>query len=285
MSAVTSFPHAVRPRVLRAHRTRRSSRPLLVVALFIVAFVVLLPVAAVLARAFEGGLSAYFRAITTSETVSALSLTLKTAAIVVPLNTAFGLAAGWALGRFRFRGHTLLRSAIELPLAVSPVVSGLAFVVTLGPRTPVGAWLEDHGVRVIFAPLGIALATVFVTFPYVAREVIGMLEAGGRDEEEAALSLGASGLQTFFRITLPRIKWALFYGIVLCNARAMGEFGAVSVVSGHVRNGTNTLPLHVEALYQDSDGQGAHAVASLLVLLAVVTLVGRALSEQKRRRT
>jgi sulfate transport system permease protein len=233
-------PIARAPRALHAGGTGRIA--LISVTLAFVGAVVVLPVVAVLVQAFGGGLVSYLRALSLPDSLSALFLTLKVAAVVVPANVAFGLAAGWAIGKFDFRGKALLTALIEIPFAVSPVVSGLIFVLSLGPRTPVGAWLADHDIRILFSWPAIMLATTFVTFPYVAREVITAMESTGRDQEEAAAILGASGLRTFFQITLPRIRWALFYGVILCNARAMGEFGAVSVVSGHVRGSTNTLP-------------------------------------------
>jgi sulfate/thiosulfate transport system permease protein len=248
---------------------------LIAVALGFLGVVVVLPIAAVLVEAFRDGVPAYFRALVETDSLAAIRLTLATAAIVVPVNVVFGLAAGWTIGKFDFRGKTLLTALIEVPFAVSPVISGLIFVLAVGPRSPVGGWLLAHGIRVIFAWPGIALATAFVTFAYVAREVITVMEATGRDKEEAAVVLGASGWQTFWRVTLPGIRWGLLYGVVLCNARAMGEFGAVSVVSGHVRGQTNTLPLHVEALYEDYRFSSAFAVSSLLVLLAVATLLAK----------
>lgn len=251
------------------------------VALAFVGIVVVLPVLAVLVEAFRDGALAYLNALLEPDSLAALRLTLGTAAVVVPANVVFGLAAGWTIGKFDFRGKTILTALIEVPFAVSPVISGLIFVLAVGPRSPIGSWLLDHDVRVIFAWPGIALATAFVTFAYVAREVITVMEAGGRDKEEAAVVLGASGWQTFRRVTLPSIRWGLLYGVVLCNARAMGEFGAVSVVSGHVRGATNTLPLHVEALYEDYRFSAAFAVSSVLVLLAVVTLVAKVWLERK----
>jgi sulfate transport system permease protein len=253
---------------------------LIAVALGFVGIVVVLPILAVLVEAFRDGAGAYLAALVEKDTLAALRLTLGTAALVVPANVAFGLAAGWAIGKFDFRGKTLLTALIEVPFAVSPVISGLVFVLALGPRSAVGGWLADHGVRVIFAWPGIAAATAFVTFAYVAREVITVMEATGREKEEAAVVLGATGWQTFWHVTLPSIRWGLLYGVVLCNARAMGEFGAVSVVSGHVRGQTNTLPLHVEALYEDYHFSAAFAVSSMLVLLAVVTLLAKTLVER-----
>jgi sulfate/thiosulfate transport system permease protein len=257
----------------------------LVVALGFVGIVVVVPVLAVFANAFAEGVPAYFAALFDDETLSALGLTLTTALVVVPANTVFGVAAGWAIGKFDFRGKALLTSLIEIPFAVSPVISGLVFVLAVGPRSLLGGVLLSHGIRVIFAWPGIALATAFVTFGYVAREVITVMEATGREQEEAAVVLGATGWQTFWRVTLPGIRWGLLYGVVLCNARAMGEFGAVSVVSGHVRGATNTLPLHVEMLFDGYRFSAAFAVASMLVFLAVLTLVGRVVLERKQKGT
>jgi sulfate/thiosulfate transport system permease protein len=255
---------------------------LLFVAIGFLTVVVVVPVAAVFAKALEDGVVAYVRAVLEREAVQALRLTAFTAAIVVPVNVIFGLAAGWAIGKFDFRGKLLLTSLIEIPLAVSPVISGLVFVLCLGPHSLAGHWLLIHGVRVIFAWPGIVVATAFVTFSYVAREVVTAMEAGGREKEEAAIVLGASGWQTFLRVTLPNVRWALLYGVVLCNARAMGEFGAVSVVSGHVRGETETLPLHVEMLYDDYRFSASFAVASLLVFLAVFTLLAKTFIHKTR---
>jgi sulfate transport system permease protein len=263
----------------RAHAGVRVA--LIAVALGFVGIIVVLPVAAVLVEAFRDGVAAYFQALIEADALAALRLTLLTAAVVVPANVAFGMAAGWAIGKFDFRGKTLLTALIEIPFAVSPVISGLIFVLALGPRSTLGGWLADHGIRVIFAWPGIAVATAFVTFGYVAREVITVMEATGRDKEEAAVTLGASGWQTFWHVTLPGIRWGLLYGVILCNARAMGEFGAVSVVSGHVRGQTNTLPLHVETLYEDYHFSAAFAVSSMLVVLAVFTLFAKVLLEKK----
>jgi sulfate transport system permease protein len=269
--------------VPRAASGREPRIFLLVVALAFLGAVVFLPVLAIFAKALQDGVPAYFEAISEPDTLAALRLTLTTAAIVVPLNVAFGLAAGWAIGKFDFYGKALLTSLIELPLAVSPVISGLVFVLAIGPRSSLGGWLLGHGVKVIFAWPGLALATSFVTLSYVAREVITTMEAAGRDEEEAAIVLGASGWQTFWRVTIPNVRWGLLYGVILCNARAMGEFGAVSVVSGHIRGETNTLPLHVELLYNDYRSSAAFAVASLLVFLAAGTVIAKALLERKGR--
>ena len=232
-----------------------------------------LPVIGVFTEALRKGVGYYLASVTTSEALSAIRLTLMTAAIVVPLNVSFGVAAAWAITRFEFPGKNALTTLIDLPFSVSPVISGMLFVLLLGIRTPIGGWLADHGVRIIFAEPGIVLATVFVTFPIAARELIPVMSVTGTEEEEAAVVLGAGGWQTFVRVTLPKIKWGLLYGMVLCNARAMGEFGGVSVVSGHIRGHTDTMPLYVEILYNDYDFAGAFAVASLLTLLALVTLL------------
>ena len=218
-------------------------------------------------------MAAYFAAITEPDAVAAIKLTLLVAAIAVPANLIFGLAASWAIAKFEFTGKSLLNSLIDLPFSVSPVISGLIYVLLFGLQGFFGPWLQSHNIQIIFALPGIVLATIFVTFPFVARELVPLMQEQGTLDEEAALSLGASGWQTFFRVTLPNIRWALLYGVVLCNARAMGEFGAVSVVSGHIRGKTNTMPLHVEILYNEYNFAAAFAVASLLALLALVTLV------------
>jgi sulfate transport system permease protein len=242
-----------------------------------------LPLVAVFAEALRKGIGPYFASFADPAALSAIRLTLLVAAIAVPLNVAFGLAASWAIAKFEFVGKNVLVSLIDLPFAVSPVVSGLVYVLLFGLQGWLGGWLSAHGLQVIFAVPGIVLATVFVTFPFVARELIPLMQEQGTEEEEAALSLGASGWQTFRRVTLPNVKWALLYGVVLCNARAMGEFGAVSVVSGHIRGKTNTVPLHVEILYNEYNFVAAFSVASLLVLLAAVTLVVKTLVERRTR--
>jgi sulfate/thiosulfate transport system permease protein len=246
-------------------------------ALGVAAVVIGLPVAAVFTEALHKGLEYYLRSLSTPEALAAIRLTLLTAAIAVPINTIAGIAAAWLLARFRFRGRSLLVSLIDLPFAVSPVIAGLVFVLLCGRQGLFGPWILAHGIRILFAPPAVVLATLFVTFPFVAREVLAVLELEGKDEEEAALTLGASGPQVFLRVTLPKIRWAALYGVVLCNARAMGEFGAVSVVSGHVRGQTNTIPLHAEILYNEYDLTGAFAAASLLTLLALLTLAARRL--------
>jgi len=233
----------------------------------------LLPLAAVFVEAFRAGIGTYFAAITEPDAVSAIKLTLLVAAIAVPANIVFGLAASWAIAKFEFKGKSVLNTLIDLPFSVSPVISGLIYVLLFGAQGYFGHYLQSHNIQIIFALPGIVLATIFVTFPFVARELVPLMQEQGTQDEEAALSLGASGWKTFFKVTLPNIRWALLYGVVLCNARAMGEFGAVSVVSGHIRGKTNTMPLHVEILYNEYNFAAAFAVASLLALLALVTLV------------
>jgi sulfate transport system permease protein len=249
------------------------------VSLAFLAALLFAPLATVFVTAFGNGLGKYFASFSDSDTAAAIKLTLITAAIVVPLNTLFGLAASWAIAKFDFKGKSFLITLIDLPIAVSPVISGLVYVLLFGLQGWFGAWLQDHNISIIFALPGIVLATLFVTFPYVARELIPLMEQLGNDEEEAAITLGAGGWMTFFRVTLPKIRWGLVYGVILCNARAMGEFGAVSVVSGHIRGLTNTMPLHIEILYNEYAFVSAFAVASLLTLLAVVTLVIKTLVE------
>jgi sulfate/thiosulfate transport system permease protein len=245
---------------------------------FLVLFL-FLPLALVFTYALQRGLAAYAAALTMPDTRSAIRLTLLTAAIAVPLNTAFGLAAAWAIAKFEFAGKNLLITLIDVPFAVSPIIAGLVFVLLFGARGWFGPWLQEHDIRIIFAVPGIVLATMFVTVPFVARELIPLMQAQGTEPEQAALTLGASGWQTFWRVTLPNVKWGLLYGVVLTNARAMGEFGAVSVVSGHIRGQTNTMPLHIEILYADYQFNASFAVASLLAFLALVTLVVKAVVE------
>ena len=254
---------------------------LLAVALGFLSLFLLLPLAAVFVQALDKGWVAYLAALKEPDTLSAIWLTVLTAACCVPVNLFFGIVAAWAIAKFSFPGKSLLITLIDLPFSVSPVVSGLIYVLIFGLQGWLGPWLQEHDIKIIFAVPGIVLATIFVTFPFVARELIPLMESQGRDEEEAALTLGASGLQTFFRVTLPNIKWGVLYGVILCNARAMGEFVAVSVVSGHVRGSTNTIPLQVEILYNEYSYAAAFAVASLLALLALVTLVIKTVAEWK----
>jgi len=256
---------------------------LIALALGFMSLFVVLPLAVVFAQAFEKGWATYWAAVSEPDALAAIRLTLLAAGIAVPLNLVFGLAAAWAIAKFQFPGRNLLVTLIDLPFAVSPVISGLIYVLMFGAQGWLGPWLDQHDIRIIFAVPGIVLATVFVTFPFVARELIPLMEAQGADEEEAALVLGAGSWQLFFRITLPNIKWSLLYGVILCTARAMGEFGAVSVVSGHIRGETNTMPLHVEILYNEYNFAAAFAVASLLAILALVTLVLKRLLEGKIR--
>lgn len=292
MASVASSLHSASGRPASGAAPRATQDPawvrvaLIAVALVFVGFFLVLPLAAVFTEALRRGLGAYVAALGDPDALAALRLTLVTAAIAVPANLVFGVAAAWAIAKFNFRGKSLLTTLIDLPFAVSPVISGLIYVLVFGAQGWYGRYLTDEDpwlpalqqwliaadIRIIFAVPGIVLATTFVTFPFIARELIPLMQAQGTDEECAAITLGASGWQTFWRVTLPNIKWGLFYGVILCNARAMGEFGAVSVVSGHIRGETNTLPLHVEILYNEYAFVGAFAVASLLALLALVTL-------------
>lgn len=250
---------------------------------FMVLFLVL-PLAAVFAEALRKGWGAYLAALSEPEAWSAIRLTLLTACVAVPLNLLFGVTAAWAIAKHEFRGKAFLTTLIDLPFSVSPVVAGLVYVLVFGAQGWLGPWLAAHDIKVIFAVPGIVLATLFVTFPFVARELIPLMQAQGNEEEQAAIVLGASGWQTFWHVTLPNVKWGLIYGVILCNARAMGEFGAVSVVSGHIRGQTNTLPLHVEVLYNEYQSVAAFAVASLLALLALVTLVIKSVAEWRMER-
>jgi sulfate transport system permease protein len=257
---------------------------LITVALLFLGLFLIVPLAAVFYEALKKGWGVYWAALTDPDALSAIKLTLLVAGLSVPVNIVFGVAASWLISKYEFRGKNFLLTLIDLPFAVSPVISGLIFVMLFGMQGCFGTWLYDNDIKIIFAVPGIVLATVFITFPFVARELIPLMEAQGREEEEAAISLGATGLQTFFRVTLPNIKWGLLYGVILCNARAMGEFGAVSVVSGHIRGQTNTMPLHVEVLYNEYHFAAAFAVASLLALLALVTLALKKALEWKVRR-
>jgi sulfate transport system permease protein len=261
----------------RARSVTTERRPmriaLVLTAVTFLTLFLLLPLLAVFSEAFRAGFGGFWTAITEPDAVAAMKLTLLVAAIAVPANLIFGLAASWAIAKFEFPGKSVLNTLIDLPFSVSPVISGLVYVLLFGLQGYLGPWLQGEGVQIIFAVPGIVLATIFVTFPFVARELVPLMQEQGTQDEEAALSLGASGFQTFWRVTLPNVKWALLYGVILCNARAMGEFGAVSVVSGHIRGKTNTMPLHVEILYNEYNFAAAFAVASLLALLALVTLV------------
>lgn len=250
-------------------------------ALLFLALFLVVPLVAIFGQAFSKGVASYLAALHEPDALSAVKLTLIGAAVAVPLNAIFGVAAAWAITRFSFPGKNLLITLIDLPFAVSPVIAGMMFVLLFGAHGWFGPWLDDHDIRIIFAVPGIVLATMFVTFPFVARELIPLMQEQGADSEEAARVLGASGWQTFWRVTLPNIKWGLLYGVILCNARAMGEFGAVSVVSGHIRGQTNTLPLHIEILYNEYRFSSAFAVASLLTLLALVTLVAKSVVERR----
>ncbi|MGD0580145.1 MAG: sulfate ABC transporter permease subunit CysW [Bryobacteraceae bacterium] len=279
-AATVAFP--VRPSRATPRRDPLFVRlGLIALALLALGVLIVLPLLAVFVQAFEKGAAAYLAAIRQPDTLAAIRLSLLTAAIVVPLNTLFGLAAAWAVTKFDFRGRNILVTLIDLPLGVSPVIAGLIYVLVFGAEGWLGPWLAEHDARIIFAVPGIILATTFVTFPFVARELIPLMESQGCDEEEAALVLGSSGWRMFFRVTLPNIRWGLLFGVVLCTARALGEFGAVSVVSGHIRGETNTLPLHVEILYNEYNYAGAFAVASLLSVVAVITLAIKKFLEWK----
>jgi sulfate transport system permease protein len=271
--------------------TPRATEPLWVrIILMTVAFAFLglflfLPLALVFSQAVKDGLPAYWNALTEPDAVSAIRLTLLTTLVVLPLNVVFGVAAAWTLTKFQFRGKTLLLSLIDLPFTVSPVIAGMLFVLLFGAQGYFGSFLSDHNLKVLFAFPGIALATLFVTFPFVARELIPLMQSQGSEDEEAAISLGASGWRMFWHVTLPNIRWGLLYGVVLCAARAMGEFGAVSVVSGHIRGETNTMPLHIEVLYNEYNFAGAFAVASVLALISLITLAAKQLLGWKSRRS
>jgi sulfate/thiosulfate transport system permease protein len=279
MSGAAAVLHGVGDQAGRFESKAATREPKLVkwailgTSLTFFAIFLLLPLVAVFVEAFRKGWEVYISALIDADAISAIKLTLIAAAISVPLNLFFGVAAAWSITKFEFRGKHLLITLIDLPFSVSPVVSGLIYILVFGAQGWFGPWLAEHDLKVVFAVPGIVLATIFVTFPFVARELIPLMEAQGKDEEEAAVVLGAKGWQTFWHVTLPNVKWGLLYGVILCNARAMGEFGAVSVVSGHIRGMTNTMPLHVEILYNEYQFAAAFAVASLLALLALVTLV------------
>ena len=272
------------PRRVRTTESPAIRWLLTALALGFMGLFLVLPLAAVFVEALKAGWTAYWAALKEPDALSAIRLTLLTAAIAVPLNLVFGVAAAWCIAKFEFKGKAFLTTLIDLPFSVSPVVAGLVYVLVFGAQGWLGPWLAEHDIKIIFAVPGIVLATVFVTFPFIARELIPLMQAQGSDEEQAAQVLGASGWQTFWHVTLPNIKWGLIYGVILCNARAMGEFGAVSVVSGHIRGQTNTMPLHVEVLYNEYQGQAAFAVASLLALLAIVTLIVKTVVEWRHER-
>jgi len=272
-----------------AGQTGRSANPwvkwpMVLLTLGFLTLFLFVPLAAVFTEALRKGTGAYLASFSDPAALAAIKLTLLAAAIAVPLNLLFGLAAAWTIAKFEFKGRSVLLTLIDLPFAVSPVISGLIYVLLFGLQGWLGPWLAEHDVKIIFAVPGIVLATIFVTFPFVARELIPLMQEQGAEEEQAALVLGASGWQTFRRVTLPNVKWALLYGVILCNARAMGEFGAVSVVSGHIRGKTNTIPLHVEILYNEYNFVAAFAVASLLAILALLTLVAKSLVEWQAQR-
>ena len=269
-------------------RKRKSSKEskgvkivLISIAILYLSLLLFVPLIAIFIKAFEQGVDVYLAAITESDALSAIKLTLLVAVIVVPLNTIFGIAAAWLVTKFHFKGKQLLLSIIELPFAVSPVIAGLVFVLLFSPRGVLGPWMVEHGIKIIFSVPGIIIATIFVTLPFVARELIPVMQEQGTSEEEAAVSLGANGWQMFIRVTLPNIKWGLMYGMILCNARAIGEFGAVSVVSGHIRGLTNTMPLHVEILYNEYQFSASFAVASLMSIMAIITLIIKSIIEWK----
>ncbi len=286
-AAIVSTLSRPGPAIPLAHRATQDARwvrwTLTGIALAFLGCFIVLPLAAVFTEALRRGVGAYFASFKDADAISAIKLTLLTAAIAVPANVVFGVAAAWAITKFSFRGKSLLTTLIDLPFAVSPVISGLIYVLVFGLQGWFGPWLQDHDIKIIFAVPGIVLATTFVTFPFVARELIPLMQAQGADEEYAAITLGANGWQTFWRVTVPNIKWGLLYGVILCNARAMGEFGAVSVVSGHIRGETNTMPLHVEILYNEYNFVGAFAIASLLAVLALVTLVLKSVIEWRHQ--
>jgi len=277
---------APRTEVRPLSRSAQVTRVLLIgTSIAFLGLLLVAPLGAILAQAFAKGWQVYLGSFSDDDTRAAIRLTLLTAAIVVPINTVFGICAAWAIAKFEFKGKSLLITFIDLPFAVSPVIAGLVFVLMFGAQGWFGPWLQERDIQIIFAVPGIVLATLFISFPYVARELIPLMQQQGSDEEEAAITLGASAWVTFLRVTLPKIRWGLLYGVILCNARAMGEFGAVSVVSGHIRGLTNTMPLHVEILYNEYNFVAAFAVASLLALLAILTLVLKSLVEWRSGRT
>ncbi|MEO9338186.1 sulfate ABC transporter permease subunit CysW [Mesorhizobium sp. SB112] len=281
-----AFPSEGDDSLARRHQNATTETPLIRAVLMAFAFLFLgiflvIPLVAVFTQAFAKGVEPFLNSLFEPDALAAIRLTLLVAVIAVPLNLVFGIAAAWAIAKFEFKGKAFLITLIDLPFSVSPVISGLVYVLLFGAGSVLSPWLKSYGIEILFAVPGIVLATIFVTFPFVARELIPLMQEQGTGDEEAALSLGASGLQTFWYVTLPNVKWALLYGVLLCNARAMGEFGAVSVVSGHIRGFTNTMPLHVEILYNEYNAVGAFAVASLLALLALVTLVLKSFLEYR----
>jgi sulfate/thiosulfate transport system permease protein len=278
-------PPLVLPRVVTMTEARPVRWLLISVTVAFFALFVVLPIVSVFVEAFGKGVGPYFAALATPDALAAIRLTLLTAGIAVPLNVVFGVSAAWLISKYKFRGKSLLITLVDLPFSVSPVVSGLIYVLMFGARGVLGPWLDAHDLHIIFATPGIVLATVFVTFPFVAREVLPLMQDQGSDEEEAALSLGASGWRIFFQVTLPKIKWGVLFGVILCSARAMGEFGAVSVVSGHIRGQTNTMPLQVEILYNEYDTVGAFSLASLLVLMALATLATKKVIEIRQAKS
>lgn len=278
---LTAPPKGRKPEKLSVTEPRWVRWVLTGIALTFIALFLVLPLAAVFTEALRKGLEAYWQGLNEPDAWSAIRLTLIAAVIAVPLNLVFGVAAAWCIAKYEFKGKAFLTTLIDLPFSISPVVAGLMYVLVFGAHGWLGPWLAEHDIKIIFAVPGIVLATVFVTFPFVARELIPLMQSQGSDEEQAAIVLGASGWQTFWKVTLPNIKWGLLYGVILCNARAMGEFGAVSVVSGHIRGQTNTIPLHVEILYNEYQSVAAFAAASLLALLALVTLVIKTVAEWK----
>ncbi len=278
---LTAPPKGSKPEKLSVTEPRWVRWVLTGIALTFIALFLVLPLAAVFTEALRKGLEAYWQGLNEPDAWSAIRLTLIAAVIAVPLNLVFGVAAAWCIAKYEFKGKAFLTTLIDLPFSISPVVAGLMYVLVFGAHGWLGPWLAEHDIKIIFAVPGIVLATVFVTFPFVARELIPLMQSQGSDEEQAAIVLGASGWQTFWKVTLPNIKWGLLYGVILCNARAMGEFGAVSVVSGHIRGQTNTIPLHVEILYNEYQSVAAFAAASLLALLALVTLVIKTVAEWK----
>ncbi|WP_311220571.1 MULTISPECIES: sulfate ABC transporter permease subunit CysW [unclassified Acidovorax] len=284
MSSSTITPPAKRRVQAGTTESPWVRRTLLGIALAFLLLFLVLPLAAVFVEAFSKGIDTYMASLRDPDAWSAIKLTLITAVIAVPLNLVFGVAAAWAIAKYEFKGKAFLTTLVDLPFSVSPVVAGLMYVLVFGANGWFGPWLQANDIKVIFAVPGIVLATVFVTFPFIARELIPLMQAQGNDEEQAAIVLGATGWQTFWHVTLPNIKWGLLYGVILCNARAMGEFGAVSVVSGHIRGQTNTIPLHVEILYNEYQSAAAFAAASLLALLALVTLVIKSVAEWQSER-